>query len=167
MEFGHAEARKAYRKKSDKTAKPAVKARPRINRAMSRDNVEPPEQANNETSPREKTNVYGGTGGRRRGRKKQEALIDDSAEEESEEFLLSPPQRVCPSILEKLKDRPSISEDDLRDPDNRRLLHCIVYKTTLGIDFSKLRDTVEQELNESPSEALRRPTPPLYIEPAN
>lgn len=167
MEFGHVEARKAYRKKPDKATKPAVKTRPRISRAMSNDNVEPPEQTTNETSPRDRTNVYGGTGGRRRGRKKQEPLIDDSTTNESEEFL-SPQQPACPSIMEKFKDKSSICEDDLCDVANRRLLHCIVYKTTLGVDFPELRDAVEQELNESPGNgSLRRPTPPLYIEPAN
>jgi hypothetical protein len=186
--------------------------RSQMKRAMSRENVKPPEEygpnsASNVTSVT--TNkytaygLYGNSPEPRRGRRKpaqqqsdnkedrisMEKHIDHSeivsesedsfAEDDDHEIVehrphqtnlqrkkstIQPPRR---DLLGLLRDQKTVQLSDMKDRDNRRILHFLMYQHTLNIDLSELQSTVDHDIAVNGAAALRRPVLPLYVEPAN
>jgi hypothetical protein len=180
--------------------------RSHMKRAMSRENVKPPEEygpnsaivpvANTKSSA---AGLYGSSPEPRRGRRKPvkqesdndeddeaieknadpsevESESEDSfAEEDQDGTVLNyptnihrkksaPPRR---DIISLLRDQKTIHVSDMKDRDNRRILHFLIYQQSLNIDLTELQASVDHDIAINGTAALRRPALPLYVEPAN
>jgi hypothetical protein len=65
-----------------------------------------------------------------------------------------------------VRDQKTVHLADFNDQENRRLLHFLIFQHKLGVDLAELQATVAQDIAMHGAEALRRPVPPLYVEPA-
>jgi hypothetical protein len=206
-------SKKLNEKDSTKGTKP-VKGdrRSQMKRAMSRENVKPPEEYGPNTTAVTKTltqrtvagGLYGNSPEPRRGRRKPvkpeqdrvqedsefERIVDQSEDGSSEgsfaeddvvvqkqppktsnastqrkKLVAQPMQRR--DVLSLLRDKKKIQVSDMKDRDNRRILHFLIYQHSLNIDLTELQASVDHDIAVNGSAALRRPPLPLYVEPAN
>ena len=215
---GSADVSRVRSKKiSDKDPIKSTKAvkgdrRSQMKRAMSRENVKPPEEYGPNTTSAAKSQaqkataggLYGNSPEPRRGRRKPvqperdsehedsdfERIIDQSEDGSSEgsfaddEVVIQKQQpkvgtastqrkkSVSQSsqrrdILSLLRDKKKIQVSDMKDRDNRRILHFLIYQHSLKIDLTELQASVDHDIAVNGSAALRRPQLPLYVEPAN
>lgn len=204
-------SKKLAEKESTKSTK-AVKGdrRSQMKRAMSRENVKPPEEYGPNTIAATKSHtqksvavgLYGNSPEPRRGRRKPvkperdnlheesefERIVDHSDDGSSEGsfadddvVVQKQPKAVTNiqrkksvsqslqrrDILSLLRDKKKIQVSDMKDRDNRRILHFLIYQHSLNIDLTELQASVDNDIAINGSAALRRPPLPLYVEPAN
>lgn len=97
---------------------------------------------------------------------------DDSFAEEEEAPVrrsgssrkgLAQPRR---DLLVLLREQKTVHQTDFDDKENRRILHFLLYQHKLGIDLADLQSSVDHDIAVNGAEAMRRPTLPLYVEPA-
>lgn len=158
------------RTRSSSNSKRGSSTRAPLKRAMSNDNVLPPEAGAGETVRR----------GRRRPAKAvaQEELQhqpsddDDSfAEDEEDETVgqISPlkpssrrPTKQRRDLLVLLREKKTVQLNDFCEcRDNRRVLHFLLYQHKLGVDLEDLQVQVDK----AGGTPVPRPIPPLYVEP--
>lgn len=142
-----------------------------LKRAMSNDNVLPPEASAGEARR-----------GRRRPTKQQQQPVqqedlqpsddDDSfADDEQGETLgqISPlkpssrrPTKQRRDLLVLLREKKTVQLNDFCEcKDNRRVLHFLLYQHKLGVDLEDLQAQVDK----AAGAPVARPIPPLYVEP--
>ena len=186
--------------------------RSQMKRAMSRENVKPPEEYGPNTTAVVKTqtrkaiagSLYGNSPEPRRGRRKPVEQEHDIEHEDSDfEGIVDQPedgssegsfaedevveQKQQPKsakasmqrkksisqplhrrdLLNLLRDKKKIQVSDMKDRDNRRILHFLIYQHSLNIDMTELQASVDHDIVVNGSDALRRIPFPLYVEPAN
>jgi hypothetical protein len=186
--------------------------RSQMKRAMSRENVKPPEEYGPNTTSVTKTQtqksiaggLYGNSPEPRRGRRRPvksdrdsehedsdfERIIDQSEDGSSEgsfaedEVVVQKQQPKASAattqrkksvsqslqrrdILSLLRDKKKIQVSDMKDRDNRRILHFLIYQHSLNVDLTELQASVDHDIAINGSAALRRLPLPLYVEPAN
>ena len=186
--------------------------RSQMKRAMSRENVKPPEEYGPNTvamtkSHSQKSVAVGGLYGKspepRRGRRKPvksereiehdessefDRIVDHSDDGSSEgsfaedDVVVQKQPKAPPNIQRKktvsqssqrrdilslLRDKKKIQVSDMKDRDNRRILHFLIYQHSLNIDLTELQASVDNDIAINGSAALFRPPLPLYVEPAN
>jgi hypothetical protein len=198
-------SKKHIEKEVTKNTKNVKDRRSHMKRAMSRENVKPPEEygPNSQSvvapssSTKSPAGLYGSSPEPRRGRRKpvkeesyeedeaNEQIVDPSevesesedsfAEEDHEGTALHNPidiQRkkstpIRRDLISLLRDQKTVHVSDMKDRDNRRILHFLIYQQSLNIDLTELQASVDHDIAINGAAALRRPTLPLYVEPAN
>jgi hypothetical protein len=156
--------------------------RSNMKRAMSRENVIRPE----EYGPGGV--MHGGAGqakptpdvreprrGRRRPVKEEPKQIeeeedaddDDDDDDSFADDIELEPAPARRDVLGLLRDQKPFKVSDFHEKDNRRILHFLLYQHKLGIDLAGLQAMVDHDIaTKGAEEALRRPFPPLFVEPA-
>lgn len=182
--------------------------RSQMKRAMSRENVKPPEEygaavVKAQTQKTVVGGLYGNSPQPRRGRRKpvqsergsehdesdDDSIVDQSEVDSSEgsfaddEVVVEKlPTKATTSTLRKkpvpqpvqrrdilslLRDKKKILVSDMKDRDNRRILHFLIYQHSLNIDLTELQASVDHDIAVNGPAALERLPLPLYVEPAN
>lgn len=133
-------------------APPPPCGRPSIHRAMSIDEVLPPDQptASPSSSPSK----------RRRGRRP----VSQPLEEEEQPVDEPQPPHPKRDLLTLLRNGEAIAERDLQSRENRQILHYLVYQQTLNVCFQDLVDHVQEDIENDPEEAFLRPPIPMFID---
>lgn len=141
-----------------------------MNRAMSSENVKPPEEYGELPEVRR---------GRRRVSKEGDELLsdnddDDSFAGEDDELgdiapLKASSRRNRPKerrdLLLLLREKKAVQLSDFADSkDNRRVLHFLLYQHKLGVDLEALQMKVDKDTSRFEGGLVPRPIPPLYVE---
>jgi hypothetical protein len=144
--FDEFEATALHRARQHSTLPPMCD-RPGIHRAMSIDEVQPPDQLAS-SSPTK----------RRRGRRGASQPLTD------EGGVVSPKRPPPRDLLMLLRNKEQISEEDLQSRENRKILHYLVYQQKLSVCFRDLVDHVQEDIENDPEEAFLRPPIPMFME---
>lgn len=76
---------------------------------------------------------------------------------------VSKPKPVRRDVIELLRKNEKVTENDLMDKDNRRILHCLMMEHKLEVTFRDLASKVRKETKKDGS-VPQRPKPPLFVE---
>jgi hypothetical protein len=148
--FDEFEATALHRARQHSTLPPMCD-RPGIHRAMSVDEVQPPDQMASLSSSSSPTK-------RRRGRRGASQPLTEDGE------VVSPKRPPPRDLLMLLRNKEQISEEDLQSRENRKILHCLVYQQKLSVCFRDLVDHVLEDIENDPEEAFLRPPIPMFME---
>lgn len=142
-----------------------------MKRAMSSENVKPPEE-------------YGEQPEVRRGRRRPSKDSEDTGSDDDDSFAgedddLSDIAPLKPSSIGKqiqskeqrrdllllLREKKAVQLSDFVDcKDNRRVLHFLLYQHKLGVDLEGLQLKVDKDIAMNEGGRVPRPIPPLYVE---
>lgn len=143
-----------------------------MKRAMSSENVKPPEE-------------YGDQPEVRRGRRRPSKQLEDTGSDDDDDSFAggddelgdmaqlkssSVGKKVRPKeqrrdLLLLLREKKAVQLSDFVNcKDNRRVLHFLLYQHKLGVDLEELQLKVDQDTANNEGGLVPRPIPPLYVE---